>query len=109
MKEYPAKIMIRVTANGCGLPLTGATLLVDGCPYEIPESNNGFSQIISVFSSNEKGVSKYCTAEARCEGFNSLICSDIPLTSGYLTIWNMPLERKSNKVKKIQNNEKTYR
>lgn len=95
------RIIIRVTVNGCGLPLDGAVIHIDGNTYKIPKDCDGFSYPIPLFEAAEKGITRRFNVRAEHEGFNDLICERVPVTSGYLTVWNMPLSPKSKKVKKI--------
>lgn len=91
---YDGSVIIRVTANGCGLPLYGAKLYIDGKVFTIPSESHGFSERIKIFQSDRKGISCFISARAECNGFESLTCNKIPVTSGYITLWNMPLEPK---------------
>ena len=99
--KYTGRIMIRVTVNGCGLPLDGARIYINEKEYSIPWDKDGFSDIISLFSSSEKGTVKKYTLKAEYEGFATLVCTDVPVTSGYLTVWNMPLFAKVKESQKI--------
>ncbi len=100
------RLIVRVTVNGCGLPLDGAEIFVNGNSYIVPKDCDGFSNPISLFEADEKGISQLFTVKVKYEGFEDLTCDNIPVTSGYLTVWNMPLEPKSKKVKKLLKNEK---
>lgn len=88
------RLMIRVTLSGCGLPLDGAKIYInDSYPITIPTDNNGFSNIITLFEADTKGIKHLFSIKAEHEQTKTLVCNNIPVTSGYLTIWNMPLER----------------
>ncbi|MBQ8208881.1 MAG: hypothetical protein IJZ89_09145 [Clostridia bacterium] len=100
-KRYFGRLMVRVTVNGCGLPLEGARIYIDDETFTVPNGTDGFSQIISLFESDKKGIGRKYDLRAEFEGFEPLICENIPVTSGYLTVWNMPLSSKSKKVKNI--------
>ncbi len=90
---FPGKAIIRVTVNGCGIPLEGAKIKIGAKTYTIKINSAGFSEPITVFASNEKGEKRKISVTASAEGFCSLH-NDVPVTSGYLTIWNMPLKAK---------------
>ena len=90
-KNYIGRLMVRVTVNGCGMPLYGAKINVDGKNHIIPLDRDGFSEIIEIFTFEEKGCKRYCTVKAEYEGFAPVVCDNIPVNSGYLTVWNIPL------------------
>ena len=90
-KNYIGRLMVRVTVNGCGIPLWGARISVDGENYIIPKDRDGFSDIIELFSSAEKGYQRSFTIKAEYDGFSTMICENVPVNSGYLTVWNIPL------------------
>ena len=48
------RLIVRVTVNGCGLPLDGAEIFVNGNRYIVPNDCDGFSMPISLFEADEK-------------------------------------------------------
>ncbi len=101
MKEhFSGKLTVRVTLNGCGLPLDDARIYINDKATPISPKKDGFTDVITVFISSKKGARHNVDIRAECEGFISLLCKNVPIRSGYLTVWNMPLT-------KVKNNEKT--
>lgn len=99
--KYAGKLMVRVTVSGCGIPIDGANIYIDNKKYKIGHGCDGFSEIIPLTENCNKGICEMFSLKAEAEGFQPLVCHDVPITSGYLTIWNMPLSPKSSKVKKV--------
>ncbi len=87
--EFTGKLSVRVTANGCGLALPDALLFINGSEYNI--NKNGFSDIIPLFTSASKGNRRHIDIICKCNGFECLLSKNIPITSGYITFWNMPM------------------
>lgn len=97
-RNYYGKLKVKVTANGCGIPLSGACIYINGKRFVVPQDNNGFSDVITLFEAKEKGIKRTFTVKAECDGFDSMICRKVPVRSGYLTFYNIPL----SKVKESQ-------
>lgn len=105
MKEYfLGKLSVRVTLNGCGLPLDDAKIYINDKMSPVFPKEDGFTEEIIVFSSAEKGIKHSVDIRAECNGFLSLHCENVPVRSGYLTVWNMPL----TKAEKNQKTRKQY-
>ncbi|MBR6603247.1 MAG: hypothetical protein IKK94_04450 [Clostridia bacterium] len=105
MKGYfTGKLMVRVTLNGCGLPLDDASVCIKGNKTPFYTLENGFTEEINIFSASEKGIRHNVDILAECDGFVSLHCKNVPIRSGYLTVWNMPL----TKVKKFEKTRKMH-
>ena len=101
LKEYfSGRLTVRVTLNGCGLPLDDARIYINDSPEELHPKKDGFTEEVPIFTSSEKGVRHNVDIRAECDGFITLLCKNVPIRSGYLTVWNMPLL-------KVKNNEKT--
>ncbi len=99
-EHFIGKLMVRVTLNGCGLPLDDARVYINNQNSPFLTSQNGFTEQINVFSSSEKGIKYNVDVRAECDGFVSLHCKNVPITSGYLTVWNMPLTKIKNSKKR---------
>lgn len=101
MKDYYfGKLTVRVTLNGCGLPLDDARIYINNKATPVLLKKDGFTEEITVFVSSKKGVKHTVDIRAECDGYISLVCRNVPIRSGYITFWNMPLT-------KVKNNEKT--
>ncbi|MBE6538945.1 MAG: hypothetical protein E7671_05735 [Ruminococcaceae bacterium] len=92
--EKMGRLMVRVTLSGCGLPLDGAKIYINNAGYiTVPDDNGGFSNVITLFEADKKGVKNLFDLRAEHGNAEALVCNRVPVTSGYLTIWNMPLEK----------------
>ena len=52
-RNYYGKLKVKVTANGCGIPLSGACIYINGKRFVVPQDNNGFSDVITLFEEFE--------------------------------------------------------
>ncbi len=101
-KFFSGRLMVRVTLNGCGLPLDESRVYINGEITPILPQKNGFTEEIKIFTSSEKGCKHTVDIRAECDGYIPLLCKNVPIRSGYLTVWNMPLI----KVKNLEKNRK---
>ncbi len=92
-EHFSGRLMVRVTLNGCGLPLDDARVYINDNTTPILPQKDGFTEEITVFISSEKGIKHTVDIRAECDGFIPLLCKNIPVRSGYLTVWNMPLRK----------------
>ena len=94
MKEhFSGRLSVRVTLNGCGIPLDDARVYINNRSTPIIPQKDGFTEEINFFTSSKKGVRQDVDIRAECDGFESLLCKNVPIRSGYLTVWNMPLTK----------------
>ncbi len=93
------RLILRATINGCGIPLDNVKIEIGDNRFITPQNNDGFSLPISLFISDKKGVCKSFTVKASKKGFENTILKNLPVTSGYTSIWSIPMSPKS-KTKK---------
>lgn len=99
-KDDFGRLIIKVTVSGCGIGLEGVTVRIfDREGIQIKQSrtqDNGCTSIINFQRGDAKEYRSFFDVEAECVGYDTLVCRNVPVTYGYLSIWNMPLEKRKN-------------